>query len=169
MAGAFSGMSGAAGAGGAAGGASGGGGLMSMLGGLGGMMGGGGGSSQGLFAGGGDTAKAPDDIHTQKVMGWDVPDLMRNALQMGRNEKPVGFERLLGADSSKISPVKSANTPAPASMGISGGDTDLSKELDLTTALLNKLGNYEPMSGQNQQLPKTNFGLRLLSDEDLKI
>lgn len=154
--------------GGAAGGSSGGG-LMSMLGGMAGGGGGSGGSSGGFggLFGGGDVAKNPDDIHTQKVWGFDVPDLMRNMLQVGRNEKPVGFERLLGGNAPNSQPLSSPSQ-SPLQMGNTSDDSAINQEMASLDASLNKLRNYQPMQSP-QQLPKTNFGLKLLSDQDMQL
>lgn len=103
MGGALSGLM--SGGGASAAGGSSGGGLMSMLGGM-----GGGSSGGGLFGGGGDTSKTSTDVHTQKVMGWDVPDLMRNMLEIGRDQKQYDSSAFVNAGKpSAVQPVQQAS------------------------------------------------------------
>ncbi len=136
----------------------------SMMGDMGGMMGGGGGDSGGFggMMGGGNTAKNSSDPQTQKIMGWDVPDLFANLTSPSpaENVKP-----------SQAAP-EGAKTPQLAPPSNNGGSAQ--QDLDITQAMINKLGNYKPMEnpdlGNNtapnggfgvKGLPKSNYGLDL--------
>lgn len=158
---------GAGGAGGAsaAGGMGGGGGLSSLLGGLLGGMGKGGGGGEGgqgaaggttggLFGlfGGGDTysGKPGGMVHTQKVWGFDVPDLGRNFAELGRSEDNSRFHSALinQGKASEQAPLPEPETESGSisdAMIKSLGGKSAEQEMDKLDEMIQGLGKQEFM------------------------
>lgn len=150
-----------AGLGGAAGGSAAGGSAGAGMGGagLGGMM--------GMF-GGGDTNQEGSNIHTQKVMGIDVPDAFRNFSENMSSNIPNSFAGLLesggGGGRGETPSLTDAFSKQLGGLQKSPSDMKMENDLDSIKAATSKINPdmSGPINKKYPTMPNKNYGLSLM-------